>query len=60
MNAEIVKRFVNKNVKLVKKNNYAIYGRIIEIEYDSVIFKSKKTTSAISLDSIAEIMPLEG
>lgn len=59
MNSEIVKRFVNKNVKLVKKNNYAIYGRIIEIEYDSVIFKSKQTTSAISLDSIAEIMPLE-
>ena len=59
MNEEIVKRFVNKNVKLVKKNNYAIYGRIIEIEYDSVIFKSKQTTSAISLDSIAEIMPLE-
>ena len=59
MNSEIVKRFVNKNVKLVKKNNYAIYGKIVEIEYDSVIFKSKQTTSAISLDSIAEIMPLE-
>ena len=60
MNEEIVKRFVNKNVKLVKKNNYAIYGRIIEIEYDTVIFQSKQTTSAICLDTIAEIIPLGG
>jgi len=58
MNVEIVKRFLNKNVKLVKSNNYAVYGKILAIEYDVIIFQSKQTTSAISLDSITEITPL--
>lgn len=57
MNAEIVKRFLNRRVKLIKKDNYAIYGVIIDIEFDSVIFQSQQTTSAISLDCIAEITP---
>ncbi len=57
MNAEIINRFLNQRVKLVKEN-YAIYGTIISVEKDFLIFKTKSATSVISLDVITEITPI--
>lgn len=59
MNAEIVKRYLNRRIKLVR-NNFPLYGVITEINDDCIIFKSKTTESAISLDVIEEIIPLDG
>jgi len=57
MNAEIISRFLNQKVKLVKEG-YAIYGTIIAVEDNCVIFKSKTATSVISIDVINEITPI--
>ena len=59
MNAEMVKRFLNKRVKLVKEN-YALYGRILEVTEDCIVFESKTQTSVISVDLIQEISPIGG
>ena len=61
MNPDVVKHFLKyKKLKLIKKDNYALYGRILKIEHDSILFEStKQMVSAISLDAIAEITPLE-
>lgn len=57
MNAEIISRFLNQKVKLVKEN-FAIYGTITSVEEDFLIFKTKSATSVISLDVITEITPI--
>jgi len=57
MNAEIISRFLNQKVKLVKEN-FAIYGTITSVEKDFLIFKTKSATSIISLDVITEITPI--
>jgi len=46
-------------VKLVH-HGYAIRGRITEITEDCIIFKSKQTESAISLNAIDSIVLLGG
>jgi len=57
MNEEIISRFLNQKVKLVKEN-FAIYGTIISVEKDFLVFKTKSATSIISLDVITEITPI--
>ena len=59
MHVEVVKRFTHKYVKLVH-NGYAIRGYIVEIKEDCIIFKTKQTESAISLDAIESIVLLGG
>lgn len=59
MNKEIVKRFVSQKVKLIR-GNHAIYGIIIAVEDDCILFETNTTTSALSLDCISEIVPHRG
>lgn len=54
MKSEVIKPFLNKRIKLVR-NGYALYGKILELGDDYLIFKSKEMTGAISLDIIEEI-----
>lgn len=55
MNVKVVRRFVNKNVKLVTEG-YALYGRITELQDDCLIFESQNAISAISLDAVDTIV----
>ena len=55
MKQEIIRRFVNKNVKLVTEG-YALYGTITELNEDCVIFETKHAISAISLNAIDTIV----
>jgi len=55
MKKETIKRFVNKNVKLVTEG-YALYGRITELNEDCIIFETQNAISAISLDTIGSIV----
>ncbi len=58
MDAEIVNRFLNQRVKLVKEG-YALYGTIIEVKDDCLLFQTKTAVSVIRLDVIHEITPIE-
>lgn len=58
MNKEIIKRFVNKEIRLVQ-NGHSIFGKIMEVQDDYIIFDSKKALSAISLDAIESIVLLK-
>jgi len=49
--------FLNKRVKLVK-DGFALYGTIIDIDENYVIFKTDKATSVIRYDVIQEIVPV--
>jgi len=49
--------FLNKKVKLVK-DGFVLYGTIIDIDEDYVIFKTNTITSAIRYDVIQEIIPI--
>ena len=57
MKEEVIKRFINKEVRLVT-NGHAIFGEIVEIQDDCIIFESKKAISAISFDAIDSIVLL--
>jgi hypothetical protein len=49
--------FKNKKVKLVK-DGFVLYGTIIDIDEDYIIFKTDTVTSAIKYDVIQEIVPI--
>jgi hypothetical protein len=49
--------FLNKKVKLVK-DGFALYGTIVDIDGDYVIFETDTATSAIKYDVIQEIVPV--
>ena len=55
MNREVLKRFMRKQVKLVKEG-YALYGMITEVSDDCLIFESKDAVSAISLDVVDAVI----
>jgi len=57
MKQEMLKRFVDKEVKLVKKDDFILYGRIIAIDEDAILFQTKEETAAISLDFIGQVTP---
>ena len=59
MEPETATRFLNETVKLIK-NRFALYGKILAVEGDCIIFQTKEKTSAISLKIIDEIIPLGG
>lgn len=56
MKKEEVKEFVNKKVKLVQKDNWVLYGTIISIFEDSLVFRTKDKKSLISFDFISSIV----
>ena len=58
---EEITLFLNKKVKLIKGNDFALTGKITQINETSIIFETTQATSIISLDSIKEIiLPREG
>jgi hypothetical protein len=57
MRKENIEIFINKKVKLVK-NEFALYGTIIGIDEDCLLFKTDKATSVIRYDVIQEIVPV--
>lgn len=57
MKRENIAIFKNKKVKLVK-DGFVLYGTIIDIDEDYIIFKTDTVTSAIKYDVIQEIVPI--
>lgn len=59
MNIDVIKEYENKHVRIRKTDNYTLYGTILEIEGDTIIFESKYGKSAICVSAIIEIMEVE-
>lgn len=59
MEPETANRYLEQDVKIVK-NNFALYGRILAVEGNCIVFQTKEKTSAIRLDLIQEIIPTDG
>jgi len=57
MRKEKIGIFINKRVKLVK-NGFALYGVIVDVDEDCLLFKTDKATSIIRFDAIQEIVPI--
>ena len=59
MERDAVLYFLNKNVKLVQKNNFVLSGWIEEVFSDSLLFRTDKKKALISFDVITEIITME-
>ena len=56
MEAELIKIFVNKHIKLEYHNGFIIRGAIIKVYQDSILFLSDQgMRSAISLSEIKSV-----
>lgn len=55
---EVLKSFLNTKVKLVKDDNFVIYGRIEAVYSDCIMFFTDGKTIMLSFDRIKEIVPL--
>jgi small nuclear ribonucleoprotein (snRNP)-like protein len=53
---ENLKKFLDRQVKLVKKNGFVLYGVITAIYEDFIEFNTSQATSLISLDFVKEIV----
>lgn len=54
-----VEFFLNKQVKLVKKgkhHGFALYGHILSVDEDSLVFEADGVRSLISFDAIETIV----
>ena len=61
MREEEIQPFLNKKVKLIKGNNFALTGYIREVNTDSILFETTQATALIDIDTILEIIyPKEG
>jgi hypothetical protein len=59
MERDAVLYFSGKQVKLVQKNNFILYGVIEDVFSDSLLFKTERKKSLISFDVISEIITME-
>jgi len=60
MNREVLERFLNQYIRLVKDDNFVIYGTITEIYDDCITFHTKGKDIILSFDRINEIVPFQG
>lgn len=49
--------FLNKFCKLVKANDYCLFGTVVDIDDHGVMFQTKQRTSFISWTEIKQIVP---
>jgi biotin-(acetyl-CoA carboxylase) ligase len=52
--------FLGKYVKLIKDNDFVLYGTIVDMDDDGLIFVTDQKRSYISFKSIREVVPMEG
>jgi len=58
VNQEIITQFLNKKVKLVK-NDFALYGTIIAMDEEYILFETNTKTSLLHINLISEITPID-
>ncbi|MCK5030617.1 MAG: hypothetical protein KAR64_04060 [Thermoplasmatales archaeon] len=60
MREETISRFLGKYVKIVKSDGFVLIGTIDDVYSDAILFTTEQTTSLISLDSLREVVLLNG
>jgi len=60
MEKEVISRFLNTNVKLVKDDNFVIYGSIQGCYNNGILFFTNGKSIFLSYNRINEIVPLGG
>ena len=56
MDYELVKEFEGKFVKLVRENDFVLYGTVLKVLKDAILFKTDQASSAIPISVIKEII----
>ena len=57
MNREICEKLTNRPIKLVKKDGFVLYGKILSVFNNCICFNSKGKTSYIAFERILELVP---
>ena len=57
---ELLEKFLNQDVRLVKADGFVINGIIKEVHDDSILFFSDGRNLILSFDRIKEVVPLRG
>ena len=57
---DVLKSFLNSHVKLVKDDNFVIYGKIKAVHSDCILFFTDDKTIMLSFNRIKEIVPIRG
>ena len=57
---ELLEKFLNQDVRLVKDDGFVINGIIKEVHDDSILFFSDGRNLILSFDRIKEVVPLRG
>lgn len=60
MEKDILTRFLNQHVRLVKDDNFVISGKILSCHDDGIMFYTDNKTIFLSYSRIKEISPLGG
>ena len=60
MREETISRFLGKYVKIVKSDGFVLIGTIDDVYSDAILFTTEQATSLISLDSLREVVLLNG
>ncbi len=56
MKKKDVEDFIGKECRLTKKKDkFTIYGKIVSVSDDCLVFKTDKTTNIINFDAVEEI-----
>jgi len=55
---EVLEKYKHFQLKLVKDDNFVIYGEIIEVFDDCIEFLTDGRTIILSFDGIKEVVPL--
>lgn len=56
---ELLLRYLNEHVKIVKTDNFVIDGIIEKVTEDCILFSSKGRERVIKFEAIREVVPLE-
>lgn len=56
MQKEDLEFFLGRNVKLELKTFFALYGEILKVSDDCLIFKTRQKTSIIRFEDIASVL----
>ncbi|MGC9308185.1 MAG: hypothetical protein ACP5FL_05335 [Thermoplasmatota archaeon] len=60
MDAQILSQFAGKDVKVVFRDGFALYGHIVEVCGGAFIFRTGQGTSAVNSDDVRIILKREG
>jgi len=59
LDKEAISHFLNKKVKIVKSNDFVIWGKILSLHDTGFMFFTDNKTIFLSFEAIKEIVPIK-